>query len=165
MKTLFKRLALPIAMVLMSLDSLAATPGVTFLLVGGQTVSFAFASKPEIAVTSDGLTLSLSGTATVSYQFSDVEKFYFEDNVETGIAQVEGTASAQRPVFNYVGGVLTVSGMAAGERIAIVTLGGSQVNASKANSEGNASIDLSNAPAGVYVVSTGSGVGFKLLKK
>lgn len=165
MKTLFKRLALPIVMILMSLDSQAATPGVTFLLAGGQTVSFAFASKPQIVVTADGLTLSSSGTATVSYQFSDVEKFYFEDNVETGISQVEGKACARRPVFNYVGGVLTVSDMAAGERLAVVTLGGSLVKAAKANGDGLASIDLGSAPAGVYVVSTGSGVSFKLLMR
>ncbi len=165
MRTLFKRLALPIVMVLMSLSSLAATPGVTFLLAGGQTVSFAFASKPQIVVAADGLTLSSLGIATVSYQFSDVAKFYFEDNVETGISQVEGTVSARHPLFNYVGGVVSVSGMAIGERLAVVTLGGSLVKAAKADSEGLASIDLGSAPAGVYVVSTGSGVSFKLLKR
>ena len=68
-------------------------------------------------------------------------------------------------MFTYVGGVVTVSGMTAGERLAVVTINGSQVSATKADNEGNARIDLSGAPNGVYVVSTGSGVSFKLLKK
>ena len=68
-------------------------------------------------------------------------------------------------MFTYVGGVVTVSGMTAGERLAVVTINGSQVSATKADNEGNARVDLGSAPTGVYVVSTGSGVSFKLLKK
>ena len=154
------------ALALSSLSAMAVTPGVTFLFANGQKASFAFASKPEIEVTTDGLSVSSSSTSAVSYAFTDVQKFYFEDDViETGISQVEGVVSAERPVFNYVNGIVTVSGMSAGERLSAVTLSGSLVNAAKADAEGNASIDLSNAPAGVYIVSTGSGVSFKLLKK
>ena len=150
MKTLSKRLALPAVMALLSLGSFAATPGVTFLFSNGQKASFAFASKPEIAVTADGLSVSSSSTSAVSYAFTDVQKFYFEDDViETAISQVEGAVSAERPVFNYVNGVVTVSGMAAGERLAVVTINGSQVSATKADNEGNARIDLASAPAGV----------------
>lgn len=165
MKTLFQRLALPVVFALMSLGCFAATPGVTLLFSNGTTASFAFVSKPVIAVAADGLTVSSTGTSAVAYSFTDVQKFYFEDNVETGISQIEATSPALRPVFNYVGGVVKVSGMSAGERFVVVTLSGSQVEAVKANSEGCVSVDLGNVPAGVYVVSTGCGVSFKLLKK
>ena len=166
MKTLpLKRLALSAAMLLLSLGSYAATPGVTFLFSNGQKATFAFTSKPEISVTDDGLTISSSTSSAVSYSFADVQKFYFEDDISTGIQQVEGVASAPRPVFNYANGVVTVSGISAGERLDVVALSGSKVNTTKADAKGNASIDLGSAPAGVYVVSTNSGISFKLMKK
>ena len=159
-----KRLALPAVMALLSLGSFAATPGGTFLFSNGQKATFAFTSKPEISVTSDGLTVSSSTSSAVSYSFADVQKFYFVDDVATGIQQVE-TTSASRPVFNYADGVVTVSGMSAGERLDVVALSGSKVSAAKVDAKGNASIDLDNAPTGVYVVSTSNGVSFKLMKK
>ena len=166
MKTLlFQRLALSVVLALLSLGSFAATPGVTFLFSNGQKATFAFASKPEISVTSDGLTVSSSTSSAVSYSFADVQKFYFVDDVATSIQQVENTASTPRPVFNYADGVVTVSGMSAGERLDVVALSGSKVSAAKADAKGNASIDLDNAPTGVYVVSTSNGVSFKLMKK
>ena len=166
MKTRKIKLILLMALALICSDVMAGEPGVTFLFTNGQKASFAFANKPEIILTVDGLSVSSSKTSTASYLFADVQKFYFEDDViENGISQVQGSASTQRPVFNYVDGVVTVSCMAAGERLSVVTLDGSQVNAAKADAEGNASINFGNAPTGVYVVSTGSGVSFKLLKK
>ena len=166
MKTkLFSRLALPAVMSLLSFGCFAATPGVTFLFSNGQKATFAFTSKPEISVTSDGLTISSSNTSAVSYSFADVQKFYFEDDITTGIPQVEGATSAHRPVFNYVNGIVTVCGLAIGERFAAFALNGSQIGTVKADAQGNASIDLSSVPAGVYVVCTGNGVSFKLLKK
>ncbi len=165
MKTFAKRFVLPAVMALMSLGGFAATPGVTFLFSNGQKASFAFASKPEIRITVEGITISSTDASTVSYAFAHVQKFYFEDDVITGIQQVEDSGAAKHPVFNYVGDAVTVSGMAAGECLSVVTLSGSQVSAIKADNAGNACVDLSGAPAGVYVVSTGSGVSFKLLKQ
>ncbi len=160
-----KKIIMSMALALGSLTAMAATPGVTFLFSNGKKASFAFADKPVIDVTSDGLTVSATGASEVSYSFADVQKFYFEDDIPTAIGQVKNDVSAQRPVFAYAGGVVTVSGMTAGERLSVVTLDGSQVSATKADNGGNARVDLGSAPAGVYVVSTGSGVSFKILKK
>lgn len=165
MSFISKRLVLPVALALCGLGAFAATPGVTFLFTNGQKVSFAFASKPQIAVTAEGLSVSSSSTATVSYLFADVQKFYFEDDIATAISQVKDDASAQSPVFHYVDGVVSVSGMSAGERLTVVAINGNQLNAAKADGEGKASVDINGAPAGVYIVSTGSGVSFKILKK
>ena len=161
-----KTFILTVALALGSLGAWAATPGVTFLFSNGVKASFAFASKPKIAVTADGLTVSSTNAAEVSYQFADVQKFYFEDDVvETGIQQVDGSGSAKHPVFHYADGVVSVNGMAADGRLVVSSVGGSLVGGVKADGQGNASIDLSGHSAGVYVVSTGSGVSFKLLKK
>ena len=161
-----KTFILTVALALGSLGAWAATPGVTFLFSNGVKASFAFASKPKIAVTATGLTVSSTNAAEVSYQFADVQKFYFEDDVvETGIQQVDGSGSAKHPVFHYADGVVSVNGMAAGDRLVVSSVGGSLVGGVKADGQGNASIDLSGHSAGVYVVSTGNGVSFKLLKK
>ncbi len=161
-----KTFILTVALALGSLGAWAATPGVTFLFSNGGKASFAFASKPKIAVTATGLTVSSTNAAEVSYQFADVQKFFFEDDVvETGIQQVDGSGSAKHPVFHYADGVVSVNGMAAGGRLVVSSVGGSLVGGVKADGQGNASIDLSGHSAGVYVVSTGSGVSFKLLKK
>lgn len=161
-----KAFILTAAMALCSFGAWAATPGVTFLFSNGEKASFAFASKPIIEVTADGLIVSSTSAAAVVYQFADVQKFYFEDDVvETGISQVDGAESAQRPMFKYADGVVSVSGLLAGSNLVVSSVNGSLLKAAKADCGGNASVDLSGQPAGVYVVSTGSGVSFKLLKK
>ncbi len=153
-------------MALCSFSAWAATPGVTFLFSNGEKASFAFASKPTIEVTADGLMVSSTSAAAVAYQFADVQKFYFEDNVvETGISHVDGAESAQRPVFHYADGVVSVSGLLSGSNLVVSSVNGSLLKAAKADGQGNASVDLNSQPAGVYVVSTGSGVSFKILKK
>jgi hypothetical protein len=161
-----RSIILSVALAFGSLCAQAATAGVTFLFSNGQTASFAFASKPVVAVNDGSLTVSSSKASPVSYQFADVQRFYFEDDVvDTGIAQTETVASAQHPVFDYVDGVLTVKNLSAGERLVVATVNGSAVKTVKADNVGNASVDLGSEPAGVYVVSTGNGVSFKLLKK
>lgn len=161
-----KLYSLGLALLALGSSAWAATPGVTFLFSNGGKVSFAFASKPEIAVTADGLTVSSTNAEAVAYLFADVRKFYFEDDVvETSISRVDGAGSAQHPVFNYAGGVVSVSGMPAGSSLVVSSVGGSLLKVAKADGQGNASVDLSSQPAGACVVSTDSGVSFKLLKK
>ncbi len=161
-----KSIILTLAMTLCSLGIWAATPGVTLLFTNGNKASFAFASRPVITMNGDELTVTVADKSAANYQFADVQRFYFEDDVvETGIAQVEGAVADVHPVFGYNDGMVTVSGMAAGERIAVATVNGSLVKAAKADNAGNACIDLTGEATGIYVISTGNGVSFKLLKK
>lgn len=151
-------------MALFCLGTFAAASGVTFLLKNGTKVTFAFSAKPAISVSSDGITVSAQDQDDVSYQFSDVQRFFFEGNVETAVEGVKAETPAT-PVFSYVNGVVEARGLVAGERVSVYSIGGSKVNEAKADQMGHASVDVSHVPAGVYVVSTGSGVSFKLLKK
>ena len=155
---------LSLALTLYSLCSTAGEPGVTFLFTNGQKASFAFACKPEINVGSDGIIISSSKTDSVSYTFADVQRFYFEDDIETGIQNVSSDASAN-PVFSYSNGKITVSGLKSEESVSVFSIGGNKVGEAKADNAGYACIDLSSVASGVYVVSTGNGVSFKLLKK
>ena len=151
-------------MALFSLGSFAAAPGVTFLLTNGTKVSFAFSAKPTISVSSDGITVSAQDQNDVSYLFSDVQRFFFEDDVNTAIKGVKAETAAI-PVFCYNNGVVEVTELNAGERVAVYSLGGGKASETKADHVGHACMSVSHVPAGVYVVSTGSGVSFKLLKK
>ena len=147
------------------LSAMAGVPGVTFLFTNGQKASFTFASKPEIAVGDNGITISSSNSASVSYTFANVQKFYFEDDVvDAGIQEVK-TGSATHPVFSCNNGVINVSGLKAAERVSVYSIGGSKVGEAKADNTGRASVDISDAAKGAYVVSTDSGVSFKILKK
>ena len=140
------------------------TPGLTILFKNQTKVSFAFASKPEIAIATDGITVTSTASDAVSYTFDEVQRFYFEDDLETGIQEVNAE-SAACPVFSYKNGEITVSGLNAAEQVSVFTVGGSKIDEAKADNAGCASLDISGADSGVYVVSTGGGVSFKLLKK
>ena len=158
------KLMMSMALALTCLDAMAGEPGVTFLFTNGQKASFTFASKPEINVGDDGITISSSNTDSVSYTFADVQRFYFEDDTETGIQDVSSDASAN-PVFSYSNGKITVSGLKSEESVSVFSIGGNKISEGKADNTGCACIGISGVASGVYVVSTGNGVSFKLLKK
>lgn len=139
--------------------------GVTFLFTNGQKASFLFTSKPVIALDNDGLTVSSSGAASVTYTFAEVDRFYFEDNIETGISPAVMEQQEMRPVFSYNNGIISIYGLKSGESVSVYSIGGSKVCTANAGPDGTANADINNAVSGVYVVSTGSGVSFKLLKK
>ena len=160
---------IPLKITLLSLaflcmSAMADEPGVTFLFSNGQKVSFTFTSEPEIVVGNDGITISYSNSNSLSFTFADVQRFYFEENIETGIHDVNA-GSAAGPAFGYNNGVITVCGLKAKESVSVYSIGGSKVCETKAGSDGCASVDISGAVGGVYVISTGSGVSFKLFQK
>ena len=161
-----KRVVLTCVMTLLGLGTFATTPGVTFLLTNGSTVSFAFKANPEISVTSIGITVSAQNQQEVIYQFSEMDRFYYEDDVVTAINGVRTeTTTTTKPVFCYDRGMLSISGLNASEQVAVYSLGGSKMSSTVADNAGHANVNVGNMPTGVYAVSTSSGVSFKLLKK
>lgn len=159
--------ALLLSFALSCMGAMAGEPGVIFLLASGQKVSFTFSSKPEITVGSTELTVSATDGVSVSYAFNEVQRFYYGDDVldyETGIQDTEDK-SAACPEFGFANGVITVTGLKSAERVSVYSLGGGKIGEAKTGKDGSARVDISGAPAGVYVVNAGSGVSFKLLKK
>ena len=146
------------------MGAMAGEPGVTFLFKDGKTASFLFSTQPKVILGSEELTVSSTEVSSVSYTIANVQHFYFEENLVTGIHDVSA-GSAAGPVFGYNNGVITVSGLKAKECISVYSVGGSKVGESEAGSDGCASVDISSSVSGVYVISTGGGVSFKLLKK
>lgn len=155
-----------LCLVLSFMGAKAGEPGVTFLFKDGKKASFLFSTKPELKVGASELTLTATDVATpLSYTITDVEKFYFESNLVTAISGAKAAADGSHPVFSCSGGAVTVSGLKAGESVSVYNIGGIKVCGAIAGSDGCASVDISGAASGVYVISTGSGVSFKLLKK
>ena len=146
------------------MNAMAGEPGVTFLFSNGQKASFAFVSKPEIVVGNDGITVSSSTAPSVSYTFANVQRYYFEDNIETGVQSVS-SETMSNPVFSYCNGLIAVGGLKAADCVNVYSIGGSNVGETKADADGRASVDISGLANGVYVVGTSRGVSFKLLKK
>lgn len=138
--------------------------GVTVLLRDGGKVSFAFAEKPVMGLTSDGLKISTEGKDAVSFLFADVQRFYFEDDIDSGISSVSA-GEGSHAVFSYTDGSLLVSGLPAGTSVRVYTADGKAAASGVANADGKATINLSSQPAGVYVVGVKGGAGFKLQKK
>jgi hypothetical protein len=162
--TIRKTFVFPIALMLSCINAMAGEPGVTFLFTNGQKASFTFASKPEIMVDRDGLTVSSSNTDSTSYTFADVQRFYFEDDIETGVQNVSSEKSTH-PVFSCNNGTITVCGLKAAESVSVFSINGSRIGEAKADDNGCARVDISGAANSVYVISTSNGVSFKLLKK
>lgn len=169
MNTLMKKFySLCLGLLAFCSSAWAGTPGVTFVLTNGEKVSFSFDELEEIVVTIDGLSLTDKEQEELyAILFDNIDMFYYEEDIDaTGISQVAaGSVSTQQPVVHYADGVVSVSGMAAGSSLVVSSVGGSRVGGAKADGAGTASVDLGGQPAGVYVVSTGSGVSFKLMKK
>ena len=166
MKLSVKSLALSFALGFSGLCATAATPGLTFLFSDGKTISFAFENEPKITMTSTGVTVTTNDDELVplSYTFDNITRYYFEDDVK-GTTSSVGSVKAQRPVFSYADGIVSVNGLAKGERVALVSVNGATVASDKASADGSARLDVRSAQSGVYILTTGSGVSFKLLKK
>ena len=147
------------------MGAMAGEPGVTFLFKDGKTASFLFSSQPKVILGSEELTVSSTDVSSVSYTIANVQRFYFEENIATAIPKVDAASSGSHPVFAYAGETVTVSGLTAGERVTVVSVNGKVLRDVQADSDGKVSVHLGGVPAGVYVISTGGGIGFKLLKK
>ena len=159
-----KLYSLCLALLALGSSAWAATPGVTFLFSNGEKASFAFSAVPKITMTSTGVTVSASGQEDAGYQFSAVQRYYFEDDIQTAIGRVDADGPAFHPLFSYAGGVVSVSGLKAGGHIRVVSMSGAVAASAVADQQGNASVDLSAASSGVYAVSIDGGVSFKVIK-
>lgn len=143
---------------------MAGEAGVTFLFRNGTRAVFTFDKKPCIAMTVDGVCVNAEGESQTQFLFSDIQRYYFDDDIETGVNALQ-TKSIACPLFRYVNGAVVVSGMNPGETLRALTSNGMQVSSVKADSDGNARLDLNSISRGILVITTPSGIGYKVVKK
>ena len=167
MKISFKSIIAIVTVVFACLSASAAekVPGVTFLKADGSKMSFSFESNPKITMTSTGVTVTTDDAdLKVDFTFEEVSRYYFEDEVTpttSGVKAIEAT----RPLFTYADGVLSVGGLAKGEKVSVVSVSGVVYKTASADTEGTVSVDIRNAATGIYIFTTASGVSFKISKK
>lgn len=154
-----------LALFAFSLSLFAGNPGVTFLIYGGQKVSFSFAEKPVIVLNDDYFSVSVHGVERISYPYVNVQRVVVVDDVVSAIDNVVANDKSQHVVFSFSANVLNVSGLAANESIALYATDGKLMLREKANTDGKAAMNLSSFQQGIYVVRTQSGISYKFFRK
>lgn len=122
----------------------------------GKQTLLSLAGKPVLTIGADELTVT-DGTTTLSYGRDSHLTFEFIDET-TAVERVE--TSAVR--FNVNGQQLSASGLKPGESLNVYTTDGKRVASARANSQGQASVSLSQR--GQILVVKAAQRSFKLVK-
>ena len=133
--------------------------------VDGQKYVFAFEKEPSLDFSMSSLTVRLVG--------NDEEGLYIERDqlkeVRLVSLQTEGVADvrASEPRVTFAmrqPGIISVKGLKTADRILVVRADGKTVMNVEARQDGQLTIDLSQKPRGIYLVSVNRSFTFKLLK-
>lgn len=138
----------------------SADDGVILTLKDGQELRFLFSKKPRISHGRE-LTIVASDTTSVSYDYSLVRSIRFDESATTAINDIKGEDNAVIS-FKVVDGTLYVYGLPVGESVSIYTVSGQRIAMKRqANSESVLSLPLTSQ--GVLVVSTSTGISYRVL--
>ena len=143
-----------------------ATVTVQYLVVtqkDGSVTKFALSDVPVVSFDGDSIVVTAAGEV-LKFDLIGVTGYAFsEENVTTGInsTTVDG-GDVTKPFFAV--GNAEFSGLKSGSTILVYTIAGKAVTAVKADTEGNATVDLSQLPKGVYIIKT-PGKSYKIVNK
>ena len=143
------------------MNAWAGEPGVKLLLRSGQQLSFSFKQKPVVKTTPQELTLSAEGKVWVSCPYADVLRMEMSDDVETGIAPAIDTKRAS-VLVNISTDAIVISGLSVGETVTVCTIDGMATVRTEADTDGMVSVSRSALAHGIYIITTGSGISYKL---
>lgn len=138
-----------------------ATCLVVKLQDGGESIFF-LGKSPKLMYFSDSLAV-VYDNQQLNFALKDIKNYHFDERVPAGIGQVEGQA-IQQGNTSFSESFVVFTNYPAGNRINVFTVGGRKVAAVVVDGSGNAQLDMSNQPAGVYIINTGKSA-FKWLKK
>lgn len=139
-----------------------AEPGAKLLLRNGEQVCFSFAHHPVIKTSDTEIVLYVDGKEQITCALADVQRVEMIDDVETAV-NLECGADEKTVVFSISNGTMTINGLK--EAIAVYNVNGAKAVSLKALGNGSLSVPLSSLPHGVCVVSTASGISYKLYNK
>lgn len=137
------------ALLLAALLALPFTARAQYLLLtmsDGSQAEFALSEQPVITI-ADGLLVLTCGERELSTPLDGVSYSFSEEPV--AIRQVE---SPSTPDVSVAFGQAVFKGLKAGSRIAVYTIDGVMVTSIAADEAGEASVDISGLPRGIYVV-------------
>ena len=156
----FARAGFVVVLLLACVLGAMAEEGVILSLKDGTEVTFAFSSKPRLAM-GEELTITAPDGTNVVYAYADVKNVRFGEFVTTDIDSAPGTENTPDVTFRISDGMLQVFGLPHGESVSVYDLGGRRVAMQKqATDGGTLSIPL-NA-TGVLVVRTSTGISYRV---
>ena len=140
--------------VLFAAVALWAQNAVAIHQADGQVATFAFTEKPVVTYSGNDLVLTTTKTS-VQYPIYKLKKIDFNVSFDdlTGIKAAKEKADAQ---FRFRDGTLTVRGGEAGSHVYIYNIKGVKVGQYRLDSDGNATIPLSDLSKDFYVVKSQS---------
>ena len=130
-----------------------AEPKVVVETNAGSSYEFYISDNPRITYQDNLLVIKNEKDLSVSVDAADVKTFKFYSSDDTAIDGVE------------IGGNFgsRMSGLKAGSSVNVITIDGKTVQSTTVGKDGNAEIDFTQMPKGVYVVKTEKG-SFKIQK-
>lgn len=114
----------------------------------GEETVFALADKPKVTFSAEALVIT-AGDGRVEYPIDKGAKFTFEQRDLSSISDVESGSA----VF-VIGDVVEARGLKAGSAVAAYSADGRLIASAAADSEGNASLDLSHAHGAIIISTT-----------
>ena len=138
-----------------------AEEGVILSLKDGTEVTFAFSSKPRLAM-GEELTITAPDGTNVVYAYADVRNVRFGEFSGTGIDSAPGTENTPDVTFCISGGQLHVFGLPQGESVSVYDLAGRRVAMQRQNADGTP-LCVPCLPRGVLAVRTSTGIAYRVL--
>lgn len=130
----------------------------SFELTDGTNRSFAFREEPVITFVDNMITVTTQ-TEAVNFDRSQVARYQFAD-VSDGIAAIDGLT-----IKRVSNDLLRVAGAPADVLIDVWSVGGVKGQSVRVDGAGCADVDLSQLPAGAYVVRVGECQTLKIVKQ
>ena len=153
----------------MIVGALAEEHGILFVhLKDGTIVQFTLpVQKPVVSFTRGMMKVAFQENGDedyVSFEHDQVENLTVGTTDVNAIEDVKSD-EAQRVSFNLTSaGVVRVSGLQPSDCLQVFSLDGKSVSAVVSRNDGEATVDLTQQPRGIYIVSVNQRFTFKLMK-
>lgn len=154
-----KRLCVTVAAVC-GIFAMWAAPVSTHLIIhftDGSATSFVLTDKPSVSFVDNCVRVRAKHVDT-DFEASKVAKFVFGDAVSSIEKIGDNEVRFTIPDCDHI----YVSGVKGAETIRVVSVEGRLMTSVRADADGNAEIDLTEMPKGVYIVATESGKNIKM---
>lgn len=127
----------------------------------GQHQSYLLSDRPK--VTFDGSTMFIqSPSLQATHKIADVHKFVFEAADPASVPTVDKNECR----LTFIDGTnVILEGHHAGTQVVVTDINGRAVKTLTTDSSGNARIDISDLIPGVYIITTGDGKSYKIMKR
>jgi len=154
---------------MMTVGTWAEEQGLLFVhLKDGSKVQFVLpVQKPVVSFTRGMMKVSFQENGSenyVSFERDQVDNLMVGTTDVTAIEDVKSD-EGQRISFDLTSaGVVRVSGLQPSDHLQVFSLDGKSINAAVSRNDGEAIVDLTQKPRGIYIVSVNQRFTFKLMK-